>query len=385
MEQVPNKLPMYQQVYEALRGTILSGERKPGERIPSEANLSAHHQTSRITIARALRELQVQGLVERRAGSGTYVRRTAPVAEEMNFGLLIPALGQTEIFEPICQGMAQAKDITRFSLLGGRDHGIDGSSEAEAERLCHHFLKRRVNGVFFAPLEHTPLKEDANRRIVEALVAAAVPIVLLDRDIVSYPRRSRYDVVGIDNRRAGDMLVQHLVEQGCRRIVFIARENSASTVDARIMGYREALTRCKVDFEPAWVQRMDPEDQATVGNLMKNLRPDAAICANDLTAHCLMRSLNALSYRVPRDLRVAGIDNVKCAGLLPVPLTTIHQPCREIGGEAIAAMVERLAHPDIPARDILLDCRLVVRESTAADGARGWSTHRQLSLPKKKP
>jgi GntR family transcriptional regulator of arabinose operon len=322
--------------------------------------------------------LQAQGLVERRAGSGTYVRRVAAAVEELTFGLLIPALGQTEIFEPICQGMAQATGTTRFSLLWGRDHGLDGLSEGEAKRLCQHFVRKRVDGVFFAPLEHIPAKDDFNRRIVQALDSASIAIVLLDRDIDSYPKRSRYDVVGIDNRRAGDMLVQHLVEQGCRRIVFIARENSAPTVDARIMGYREALTRCEVEFEPGWIQRIDPEDRAAVGSLMKMLRPDAAICANDLTARSLVQSLTTLSYRVPRDLRVAGVDNVKYAGLLPVPLTTIHQPCWEIGSEAIAAMVERLAHPDIPTRDILLDSRLVVRESTSGGGSEGTSARRQF-------
>jgi DNA-binding LacI/PurR family transcriptional regulator len=63
---------------------------------------------------------------------------------------------------------------------------------------------------------------------------------------------------------------------------------------------------------------------------------------------------------------MAGIDDVKYATLLPVPLTTIHQPCTEIGATAIETMVERLQHPSFPARDIALNFRLVVRRSSGA-------------------
>jgi GntR family transcriptional regulator of arabinose operon len=56
---------------------------------------------------------------------------------------------------------------------------------------------------------------------------------------------------------------------------------------------------------------------------------------------------------------------VEYASLLPVPLTTVHQPCREIGEAAMAAMLSRIEQPGMPVRDILIDCRLVVRESSA--------------------
>ena len=76
-----------------------------------------------------------------------------------------------------------------------------------------------------------------------------------------------------------------------------------------------------------------------------------------------MHSLIALGYRIPADVKIAGMDDVGYASLLPVPLTTIHQPCRAIGEAAMSAMLERIARPAILPRDILLDCRLVVRES----------------------
>jgi DNA-binding LacI/PurR family transcriptional regulator len=63
---------------------------------------------------------------------------------------------------------------------------------------------------------------------------------------------------------------------------------------------------------------------------------------------------------------MVGIDDVKYASLLSVPLTTIHQPCASIGSAAIGAMLDRLRDPTLPARDIVLNFDLVVRNSCGA-------------------
>jgi DNA-binding LacI/PurR family transcriptional regulator len=79
-----------------------------------------------------------------------------------------------------------------------------------------------------------------------------------------------------------------------------------------------------------------------------------------------MQVLLARGYRIPQDVRVVGIDDVEYASLLPVPLTTVHQPCREIGEAALSAMLDRVARPNMFVRDILVACHLVVRESCGA-------------------
>src|SRR5437660_11090128 len=96
---------------------------------------------------------------------------------------------------------------------------------------------------------------------------------------------------------------------------------------------------------------------------MKTSHADGFVCANDRTAGQLMHRLMALRVKVPKDVAIVGMDDVEYASLLPVPLTTIHQPCREIGEAAMSAMLDRIKDPNMLARDILLDCRLVVRAS----------------------
>ena len=79
-----------------------------------------------------------------------------------------------------------------------------------------------------------------------------------------------------------------------------------------------------------------------------------------------MHTLMARGIRIPKDVRIVGIDDVNYAALLPVALTTVHQPCRDIGETALRVMLERLNRPKIPARDVLLDCTLVIRQSCGA-------------------
>ena len=100
--------------------------------------------------------------------------------------------------------------------------------------------------------------------------------------------------------------------------------------------------------------------------MMDAVRPDAIVCANDLTAARLMQVLLGFGLRIPEDVRVVGMDDVKYASLLPVPLTTVHQDCAGIGAVAMATMLERLEHPELPFRDVLVSTRLVVRRSCGA-------------------
>ncbi len=296
-----------------------------------------------------------------RAGTGQWL-----------FGLLIPDLGETEIFEPICRGMAEAARTDRYGLLWGHapSAALDlPAREEQTWQVCQRFIEQRVDGVFFAPFERVTASASANARLLAALDGAGVPVVLLDRDTLAYPRRTRHDLVGLDNRRAGFLAAEHLLRLGRRRVGFVAPPDSAATVDARIAGYREALVVDDVRTEPALVRRFDPTDVDAVRAWLDAFRPDAVVCVNDRTAGRLMHSLRAIGYRVPDDLALVGIDDVGYASLLPVPLTTVHQPCREIGAAAVAAMLERIGRPGLAPRDILLEGTLVVRASCGGRAA----------------
>jgi DNA-binding LacI/PurR family transcriptional regulator len=264
--------------------------------------------------------------------------------------------------------MAEAKEAGHHALLWGKSLAGSGTDCEDVESLCRQLTSKKVSGVFFAPLELTPKKDAVNRTIAEKFERDGIPIVLLDRDLVPYPKRSAYDLVGIDNRRAGYVITEHLISAGAKRPVFVCRAGSAPTVDARIAGFREAVLDCGLEFKPHLIRRIDPCDPALVQRLVRETRTDAIVCANDFTAAHVMKVLLELKIPVPEKIRMAGIDDVRYATLLPVPLTTIRQPCTEIGATAIETMVQRLNHPQFPARDIALNFKLVVRRSSGTDG-----------------
>ena len=352
----------FHEIVEKLQEDISSGRYKPGDRLPSEGELTRRFNVSRMTVIRAMQDLKLHGFVVRKVGSGTFVATTTDPGSHV-FGLLIPDLGQTEIFGAICQGMMESPDAMHHSLLWGNNADARVKEKEEvAQHLCQHYIARKVSGVFFAPVEYSSNRFKANREVTDAFDKAGIPVVLLDRCLEPYPKRSKYDLVGIDNRRTAFHATEHLIGAGAKRIMFFARPNSASTVDARAAGFREALAAHSRNSD-GLVKFGDAADEQFVRAILEQDRPDAFLCANDLTAGQLMHTLISIGRRIPEDIRIVGVDDVNYARLLPVPLTTERQPGREIGRVALTAMLDRIQNPKLPPRDILLGCELIIRKS----------------------
>jgi LacI family transcriptional regulator len=362
--------PKHSEISRHLETEIASGKYTDGARLPSEIQLVKQFSVSRPTVARALRDLETKGLIDRRAGSGTYVRNNNErTASSRILGLLIPGLSNTEIFQIICGEIASLARVNEYGLLwgGSTNPRVDNDASLKhTEEICKQFIDRKISGVFFAPAELQPGQGEANKHLAESLREGGIPVVLLDRDLLDYPGRSDFDLVGIDNMASGFMVAEHLIKLGCRKIYFVARPFSAATVDARIAGVREALYRHHIEPTTDWIRYGDPADKKFVRTLAAGRQADAFVCANDDTAAVLLRSLEAEGLKVPRDARVAGFDDVKYAMLVSPTLTTVHQPCRDIAVIAFRTMMERLAEPTLPARSVSLAPRLVVRESCGA-------------------
>ena len=362
--------PKYREISDALSRDIRAGRYKPGQKFPSEAALVKRFGVSRITIGHALRELAQQQLIDRIAGSGTYVRSArGHIREGLLFGLVIPNLGETEIFEPICHAIAASPAARGHALLWPHAEMEHVAKEERPLEMCEQCAARRVSGVFFAPLEMSARSAELNRKAMKLLRKAGIPVVLLDHRSEDGAAGDRCDLVGIDNHRAGCVATEHLLKLGARRIGFLARHHQAPTVKERIRGYRDALANIDGTARVFHIRDESPLELPAPA-----FDCDAFVCANDRIAGILMHALAARGLRIPNDVRIVGIDDVNYASLLPVPLTTIHQPCREIGETALKLMIERLDRPKMPARDVLIDCPLIVRQSCGAAGLSGRRT-----------
>ena len=359
--------PKHHQISRALLAEIASGKYAPSGRLPSEAQLVERFGVSRPTVARALRDLQDQGLVERRVGSGSFVRQPGLPEAVRQLGLLIPGLGRTEIFEVICGELA--------GLALPAATGCSGAEGAAARtRMSRPRTPRRSatsSSAAARPASSSPRSSTstAARRSTAASsrsCAGGVAVVLLDRDLGAFPSRSDLDLVGVDNFAGGYRLADHLLKLGCRNPIFAMRPRSASTVNARIAGAREAILDHGLTVPASFVRVGEPDDPKFARGIAEKGRMDAVLCANDHVAALLLRSLERAGIRVPEDVRMVGFDDVRFATLLSVPLTTMHQPCREIAQVALRAMLDRIDDPAMPPRWVAVSPRLVVRESCGA-------------------
>jgi LacI family transcriptional regulator len=359
-------------IWAQLQTSIADGSYGPGARLPSENQLARKHGVSRPTVARALRELEHSGLIERRRGSGSYVR-AAPEDQHAarggaTFGLLTQGLSATEALAPIfteITKICQARGAT--VLWGDADSPRDGVEELD--RLLGYYLERRVDGVFFAPGESAPDREEHNVRVADTLAAAGIPIVLLDRDVVEFPGRSEFPLVGIDNFLAGFQLGQHLIDSGRSRLCFLARPHHPSTTDLRAAGCHVAAERATVKLAARWRWSADADDDRAIEKLLARDSPDAIICANDQTAAKLMQTLARMKVSVPGEVAVVGFDDVEYSTLLSVELTTMRQPFRALAAAAVDLMISGQGRQPDLAREIRLPARLIVRQSCGAEPA----------------
>src|SRR5262249_16097264 len=150
------------------------------------------------------------------------------------------------------------------SLLWGAAHATSTQDGAGVDKgaiaweLCQRFIRDRVGGVFFAPLELIPNTQSINRCIAAALDEAKLPVVLLSRDYVNYPGRSNQYLVGVNTRRVGHTITDHMFEAGCQRLVFVLRPGSSSAVHARSAGFAEAFITRGAAFDVKLIHECDP-------------------------------------------------------------------------------------------------------------------------------
>ncbi|MCH2208166.1 MAG: GntR family transcriptional regulator [Lentisphaerales bacterium] len=356
-----------QEIYEFLKQEIAAGTYYKGELLPTDLQISEEFNASRPTVAKAVQKLVNENYLRRKAGYGTYlmeIKDSSQSEKELTLSLLIPELGETDIFEPICGQIANLADANNFKLIWNGFGNLQDCKIAHIEQLVKKYISQNVDGVFFVPLELLDNCQDINQRIINMFKKADIPCVLLDRDVVDTPHKSECDVIGINNSEAGFIIGQHLLEKGCRKIGFVTRPNIASSVNMRFIGMREAVLQAGLAFDA--LEELSTEDSmedfAKVLTERKDL--DAIAVYNDSAAVDLSINLERLGIKIPIDLKVVAFDDVKYGSLLKTPLTTFRRPYKDIARAAVEVMISRIKNLDQGPRKVLLNGRLIIREST---------------------
>ena len=347
-------------VYEVLRAAVLSGRYPPSRPFPSERALATRHHVSRSTVHCALADLEREGLIFRSHGCGTFITKQGALRQ---IGLIMPGIAYSEFFQPIATALSALCTANDYGLSFMSAFSKDGAERAaQTLKQASDLVTQRVRGVIFQPIESLPEAPRVNKQILAIFKSAAIPVILLDSDIVPPPERSSYDVVGVNNFNAGRMMAVHLISAGAKRIRFAMMPHPCYSIRDRFAGMQSVLAAH--GEPPCSAAEIDPCSEKDVRRLLRLEHPDAILCCCDTFAAYLKQTLESLRKKVPDQILLAGFDDVQHASLITPSLTTMRQPCQAIAETAFRALMERIAKPDMPPREILLQTRLTVRDST---------------------
>ena len=360
-----NKLsPKIKKVYQYLSHLFNNGQLLAGEQIPSESEIAQTLEVSRPTVAKAVNILVEEGKAYRKSGIGTFLRNSdADKKRKKTIGLVFPLIGLSEIFRPITEEIVKLSETLNFSLVWGAQFNGANITGTQTEHMIDFYIEQKVDGILFAPVELTHNCFSINKKIIGKLENRNIPVVLVDADYYEFPKRSVYDLVGIDNFKAGYVSAMHFIEQGAKRIDFLRQSFMAHTVPQRIMGYRQALLNSGITPHKTWVHDIQDFSSKELSDLIHNGAQNI-ICANDNTAMKFIKALSDTDINIPKDVRISGFDDIEAARYFPIPLTTIAQPCKKLAEVIIHTMLTRIENPYLPARNLMLDFELKVRESS---------------------
>lgn len=227
-------------------------------------------------------------------------------------------------------------------------------NENDERKAIETLLSRRVDGVIVLAgrLSDAELTQ----------VSGTLPMVVVGRQL-SGPQLFSFS---FDNREGARLATQHLIEQGHRRIAFIAGDLLHDDAVERQNGYFDALAAAGIAVDPQLIVQSDYTESGGMLSVSRLLERDthftALFASNDQMAIGACLGLHRRNLRVPDDVSVVGFDDLIMARYAMPPLTTVRQSVYEIGAEAATAMLQMLRGE--PPRAALPAPELVVREST---------------------
>ena len=339
---------------------IRAGKYSASRLFPSLTRIMNRFGVTRVTAMRIVDELKRRGVI-------VAVPRSRIVVKNVNrtIGLIVPGIAYSEFFPPIVSEISRLAQKEGYTLLFGDVSSRSADQRARAaKRLAKDFVLQNVAGVLYQPVELVDDVERINRDILSVFSRANIPVVMLDNDFTVAPRRSGYDVIGIDNVSAGMAVAGHLLSAGVRKVHFQSRPRCSASVIDRRNGVFLALSAAGAPVRHFRDLKAEPDDVAAIKAHLRRARPEAFVCGNDAAAVKMKISLETLGYRVPDDIRLVGFDDVKYAKIVTPQLTTVRQPCEKIAEVAFRRLLARIVDPSLQPCFMALPCELVVRASS---------------------
>jgi len=351
------KLPKYVLVDEYLRDCIKKGEMRPGDRLPTVAQLRKQFGVSNFTVSQVYFMLEQDGLVDRKQGNGVFVAGAPKSVKTGVIGFIgneFTARQKFSYFAQIADGVQSEaeKQGQRILLLGNSASWNEEDGD-------------KIDGVLLCDVEEP---EPILQRLPQGLPRVAMMVEA--QDIPS---------IVADDYNGAKSAVHHLVELGHQRIACLIGKG-LSLPELRTAGYLDALKENNITPHKRW--RRHPQLQRPPGihfvdwgreQMQTWLDEDwhqigctALLVQNDLAAIGAMQAIQSAGLRVPEDVSVVGFDGTELCEYIVPQLSSVEVPLYEIGSQAVKVLLHHLAEPPGKAETLVLPTRFQARESSAS-------------------
>lgn len=250
---------------------------------------------------------------------------------------------------------------------------LEACRSARSELLIHpcNFRKKKVGVQLKSLIEETrpagiilaaPLSNMS--KIVRAIEATGTPLVRLSPGM----QNGKHLSVSTNDREVCAEMTRYLAGLGHKRIAFIKGDPDHKAVANRFLGYQNGLKESGLEFSKALVAAGDNSfgsGEACAEELLKRKQPPTAIfAANDDMAAGVLRTANRLGFDVPRQLSVAGFDDIALARQVDPALTTIRQPLVQMAERAASILIKGNGNKIDATASESVAASIKIREST---------------------
>lgn len=276
-------------------------------------------------------------------------------------GVVIPntpsvVFADAEYFPTLLQGIAEVTQQRDYAMLLWL-----GQAGEEERRFYQRVLNNRLmDGLILA-------SASINSPFIDHLMQSSIPFVQVER-----PQRyvDKINYVTMDNSYAAELAVDHLIDQGYRRIATVTGDLNITDGVDRLEGYRNALIKANIPYDKSLVVEGHFKKRSGYLGIKtlfeRGVKFDAVFAGSDMTAFGAIEALQEANYMIPDDIAVVGFDDLPSASQLRPQLTTIRQPIQEKGARATSMLVDLIENHSHGPQQVLLPTQLVIRETSGA-------------------
>ena len=274
-----------------------------------------------------------------------------------------------DIGDPFFASLGRAVELWARSSGSVVMIGLTDEDPEREREVCLEFVARRPDALIMAPIGET-------QDYLAPHVDAGMAVVTIDRPAHGIEA----DAVLADNAGGIDQAIDHLVRQGHRRIAYLGDDERIFTARERVVAYRAAMARHRIDVDEDLVHLSEPTTEGigiTLSAVLDRPEPATALLsANNMTTAEVLRGLAGRRDRVA----LVSFDDLALGDLLSPGLTAVAQSADVMARTAIQLMTERLPEPHRPGRTVRVPVKLTIRGSGEIPPAAEPQLRRQRAL-----